>query len=117
MCCTCLVTKALEEGGLQLWYKGLQAWPCLGYEQAYGVEQGCFHFPCQPVPNDPDHRTCTRQSFVSHKQLRSLFLHSGVQDSWQSDCLSKALFLNLQHPAELVNGSNVVSHVIPIAAR
>ena len=56
---TDLLSKALEEGGLQLGHKGLEAWASLGNEQAYGVQQGGLDFPRQPVTNDPDHRAYT----------------------------------------------------------
>lgn len=53
------VGKAFQEGGLQLRDKGLEPWASLGNEQANGVQQGGLHLPGQPVPNDPDHWTCT----------------------------------------------------------
>lgn len=56
---TCLVSKALEEGCLQLWDKRLQARSCFGNEQANGVQQCGLHLPCQPVPYNPDHWACS----------------------------------------------------------
>ncbi len=52
-----LVTKALQECGLQLWHKGLQARPCLGNEQAQGVQNGRFYLPSKTIPNDADQWT------------------------------------------------------------
>ena len=66
-----LVSKALEEGGLQLGHKGLEAWASLGNEEAYGVQQGCLDLSRQPVTNDPDHGACNQQDCMSCSSKKS----------------------------------------------
>ena len=53
-----LVSQAFEEGSLELGDEWLEAWACLGNEQADGVQQGCLDLPRQAVTNDPDHGAC-----------------------------------------------------------
>ena len=82
-----LVSKALEEGGLQLGHKWLEPWASLGNEQAYGVQQSCLDLPRQPVTNDPDHgpwiqdsasaaaqetAACTRTKAIHHASKHAL---------------------------------------------
>ena len=56
-----LVAQALEEGGLQLRHKGLQAWAGFANEQAQSVQDGGLDLPGKAVPNDADERTCMRR--------------------------------------------------------
>ena len=51
------VIEALEEGGLQLRHKGLEAWPCLLYEQPQGDQDGGLDGAGETITNDTDERT------------------------------------------------------------
>ena len=64
-----LVAQALEEGGLQLRHKWLQARPGLADEQAQGVQDGRLDLPGKAVAYDADERPCSH-----HKRLGSVHL-------------------------------------------
>ena len=67
-----LVCQALQEGGLELGHKGLQARPGLGYQQAERVQDGRLDFPSKAVANDADQRPCSMTTYACFTRPRRL---------------------------------------------
>ncbi len=53
-----LVAQTLQEGGLELRHKGLQAWACFANEQAQGVQDGGLDLPGKAIAYDADEGAC-----------------------------------------------------------